>query len=142
MTAPQPNHPADDLAPAIPGFEDIAFHLSQQTSTSPFGTVVTDTSSPPLSLHRPTGPAPQRAETSVGRADASQPAPSNVMLKLQQLRAAFGKSGSEPLPQREPLHHRDRFAGDPRDDVRLQWADESLEWWHFDIEARMVDRET
>lgn len=145
MTAPQSNQPDDDLAPAIPGFEDIAFHLSQQTSTSPFGTVVTDTSSTPLALHRPAGSMPLRTEGPVVRADASQPmppAPNNVMLKLQQLRTAFGKPAEEPLPQREPLHHRDRFAGDPRDDVRLQWADEASEWWHFDVEARMVDRET
>ncbi len=40
------------------------------------------------------------------------------------------------------MHSRDRFSGDPRDDVRLQWADGSEPWWHFDVESRMVDRET
>jgi hypothetical protein len=37
---------------------------------------------------------------------------------------------------------RRRFSSDPRDDVRLKWADESNPWWHFDVEARMVERET
>ena len=92
MSFPQPTQPNDDPAPAIPGFEEIALHLSQQL----------------------------RAEIGGG---GSQPA-------------------VQPLPHRELLHSRDRFAGDPRDDVRLQWADGSEPWWHFDVEARLVDRET
>lgn len=126
MTTPQSNLPINDPMMAIPGFEDIAVHLSQQMED--------DSSSLPLAGHR------------VDAGQSSPPPPSNVFLKLRQLRAAFGRPTSqadaEPLPQREPLHHRDRFAGDPRDDVRLQWADASPEWWHFDVEARMVDHET
>lgn len=127
MTAIQPNQPSnqptDNLNPTIPGFDDLAFHLSQQTSTSPFGTVVTNTPSRPLSLHRP-------AETSAARTvEPVAPAEPDTQEPAE-------------LPLRKSLHQRDRFAGDPCDDVRLQWADDSPEWWHFDVEARMVDRET
>jgi hypothetical protein len=152
MTTPQPNRPSDDPTSAIPGFEDIAVHLSQQLTSSPFAANVTDTSSLPVYLNRPaTPPALSLPAKPILRIDGAHEAaaspvassPNPVLLKLQQLRAAFGvKPAEASLPPREPLHQRDRFAGDPRDDVRLQWADSSPTWWHFDVEARMVDRET
>lgn len=74
----------------------------------------------------------------------------SVLSKLQQFRAAVTKFRSSTdssttvneLPQRTPLHARSRFAGDPRDDARLQWADDLSEWRHHDVEARMVNPET
>lgn len=152
MSFPQPKQPNDDPAPAIPGFEEIALHLSQQFSTSTNDVAASPPTTLPTYLDRSVT-APPVPSKPVFRIDAAHPfAPpttptSNpVLLKLQQMRAAFGRGNTqvavEPLPHREPLHSRDRFAGDPRDDVRLQWADGSEPWWHFDVEARMVDRET
>ncbi len=152
MTAHQANSSNDDPAPAIPGFEEIALHLSQQFSTSAIDAIASPTISLPTYLDRPaTTQSAQsrpvfRVDAAHPNATPSAPASNPVLLKLQQLRAAFGGGGfqldTESLPHREPLHSRERFAGDPRDDVRLQWADGSEPWWHFDVEARMVDRET
>ncbi len=152
MTAHQTNPSNDGPSPVIPGFEEIAVHLSQQFSTSTNDVPASQTTSLPTYLDRPTK-VPAAPTRLVFRVDAAYPfaSPTSttsnpVLLKLQQMRAAFGRINSraaiEPLPPREPLRARDRFAGDPRDDVRLQWADNSEPWWHFDIEARMVDRET
>ena len=138
MTAPQPNQPIDDPASAIPGFEDIAVHLSQQFSTTPASGSQLPNTCPadgcglieaPVTLHQ-----------STHKGSGYGP----VLLKLQQMREAISgdRSETETSPDRKPLHPRERFAGDPRDDVRLQWADGSKPWWHFDVEARMVDRET
>ncbi len=148
MTAPQSNQPADDLAPAIPGFEDIAIHLSQIIPMSISRAAENPTPSmptfrlPPPSHSTSVNPFVTRVETT----SAMAPVSDNEVLNLRQPSPAVtepdSQTNSEPLLHREPLHHRDRFAGDPRDDVRLQWADESSEWWHFDVEARMVDRET
>ena len=157
MTAPQSNSPIDDSDATIPGFEDIAVHLSQQFSTAPTDATSSPATPLPRYLDRP-AVASSASSRPTFRVDAAHPgptrrvsaqtasAPSPVMLKLQQLRAAFGggspQTDSETLPHREPLHPRDRFAGDPRDDVRLQWADGCEPWWHFDVEARMVEHET
>ena len=152
MTDHQTNPSNDDPSPAIPGFDEIAVHLSQQFSTSTNDVSASPTTSLPIYLDRPTK-MPTAPTRPVFRVDAAHPfaSPTSttsnpVLLTLQQIRAAFGRVDSqavvEPLPHRGPLHSRDRFAGDPRDDVRLQWADNSEPWWHFDIEARMVDRET
>ena len=152
MTAHQTNPSNDGPSPVIPGFEEIAVHLSQQFSTSTNDVPASQTTSLPTYLDRPTK-VPAAPTRLMFRVDAAYPfaSPTSttsnpVLLKLQQMRAAFGRINSraaiEPLPPREPLRARDRFAGDPRDDVRLQWADNSEPWWHFDIEARMVDRET
>ena len=148
MTAPQPHRPMNDPATQLPGFEDIATHLSQIIPMSISRAAENPTPSMPMYLLPPTpnsvpaNPFATRVETT----SAVVPASDNDVLNLRQSRPADGEpdpqANSEPLQHREPLHHRDRFAGDPRDDVRLQWADESSEWWHFDVEARMVDRET
>ena len=156
MTAPQSNFPIDDSDAVIPGFEDIAVHLSQQFSTATNEAIASPATPLPTFLDRPTNAS--SSSRPIFRVDAAHPmptrqivaqpssAPNPVLLKLQQLRAAFGGNepqlDSKPLPHREPLHARDRFAGDPRDDVRLQWADGSEPWWHFDVEARMVEHET
>ena len=156
MTAPQSNFPIDDSDAVIPGFEDIAVHLSQQFSTATNEAIASPTTPLPTFLDRPTNAS--SSSRPIFRVDAAHPMPTRqiaaqppsalnpVLLKLQQLRAAFGggepQMDSKPLPHREPLHARDRFAGDPRDDVRLQWADGSEPWWHFDVEARMVEHET
>ena len=136
MTTPQPNHSQDDPTPAIPGFQAIAVHLSQQISFSPFEAVVAETPSLPEYLFPPVAAANQPAQSSprsdVNSGAAARQAEETLDFHDEQIL----------VRQREPLHHRDRFAGDPRDDVRLQWADESTPWWHFDVEARMVDRET
>lgn len=151
MTAPQPLPiPNNDPTSAIPGFEDIAMHLSQQFATSPTDSNSSPTPSLPTYLDRPANESP--TSRPVFRLDAAHPQNTTpvpttnpVLLKLQRWRAAFGGGNSsedQPPRHREPLHRRGRFAGDPRDDVRLRWADESTPWWHFDVEARMVDRET
>ena len=145
MTAPQPHRPMNDPATQLPGFEDIATHLSQIIPMSISRAAENPTSSMPLFLLPPTpnsasaNPFATRVETTSAVVAASN----NDVLHLRQpVSEPDSQANPEPLSYREPLHHRDRFAGDPRDDVRLQWADESSEWWHFDIEARMVDRET
>jgi lipopolysaccharide kinase (Kdo/WaaP) family protein len=71
---------------------------------------------------------------------ASAPPPNDVSLKLQQLRAAVERLNR--FPNRQPLGNRERFSRDPRDEVKLHWANELPTWWHFDVEARMVHRET
>ncbi len=149
MTAHQTNPSNDDPSPVIPGFEEIAQHLSQQFSTSTNEVATSPPTSLPTYLDRSTK-VPAAPTRPVFRVDAAHPfaSPTSTISNpvLQQVRAAFGRVNSqaavEPLPHREPLHARDRFAGDPRDDVRLQWADGAELWWHFDVEARMVDRET
>jgi|GEM_PF-522784 len=152
MSDHQANPSMDDSLPAMPGFEGIAIHLSQHLSTSTNGANASPTTSLPAYLDRsltassdPSSPK-IRLETAHEFAVPTKPTQNPILLKLQQLRAVFGRGdstiGLESLPSREPLHTRDRFSGDPRDDVRLQWAEGSEPWWHFDVEARMVDRET
>lgn len=150
MSAQPPNN---DPLTSLPGFEEIAVHLSQQPQASPIDAAGSDKASLPKYLDR-SATATATSNTPVFRVDAAHLRPASstatsgnpVMLKLQQLRAAIATSTAptnhETVPYRELLHARDRFAGDPRDDVRLTWADGSSPWWHFDIEARMVDRET
>ena len=150
MTTSQPNSSNNEPTASIPGFEDIAIHLSQQLVATSSDAMLPPTASLPAYLDRPAVGSSTNSKP-VFRVDAAHPSATRlagssnpVLLKLQQLRAAFSGNDptTEPLPTREPLHARDRFAGDPRDDVRLQWADRSEPWWHFDVEARMVDRET
>jgi hypothetical protein len=147
MTAPQPNRPTNDPVTQLPGFEDIAVHLSQIIPMS----VSRAAENPPSSMPTFLLPATPRSApgnsfvTRVETTPAVAPTSSNDTLSLRQPSQPDHEpaltSNSELSPVREPLHQH-RFSSDPRDDVRLQWADGSPEWWHFDVEARMVDRET
>lgn len=60
--------------------------------------------------------------------------------EFQQLLLAVDEANERLEQDRQPP--RVRFSGDPRDAERLNWAEQLPRWWHFDIEARMVDRET
>ena len=145
MTAPQPQRPTNDPSTQLPGFEDIATHLAQIIPMSVSRAAETPTPSMPMYLRPPTprSAAVDPFAAQIETTSAFVPHPNNEALHLRQsVSETDSQTNSEPLLHREPIHHRDRFAGDPRDDVRLQWADESSEWWHFDVEARMVDRET
>lgn len=164
----QPDRSGQNSSLGVPAFEELAMHVSFATSSSE-KTSEPEHVSLPTFLNRtspqaaaaqspspqPTVSAPRLmvAQSQIRdgaasikphfmRADEadSLPPPKEVLTKFQQLRAAVGKLN--PLPKREPIHHRERFSSDPRDDLRLKWVDESVEWWHFDIEARMVNPET
>ena len=96
----------------------------------------------------------ERIDKVATRTDAALTTPSaphTVAFKVQQLRAASEQpsrpAARELLPEvapmlRHELPHHERFHSDPRDDVLLRWAEETPTWWHFDVEARMVEHET
>jgi hypothetical protein len=135
----QPNEPRtnnndlsliNDLSLSKLAFEDLALHL----------------------LHEPTTPV--RNEQKMIRTDATSitpPVPHSVAFKVQQMRTSVEQPTrvvTNPLPtevapklHHEPVRH-ERFHSDPRDDVLLRWAEETPTWWHFDVEARMVEHET
>lgn len=135
----QPNEPRtnnNDPSLAILGFEDLAMHLSHQPSPPP--SKVGNTKF-------------ENVATRVDAATTTPPAPQTVAFKVQQLRAVTESSSQSaaraPAPELTPilrheLPHHERFHSDPRDDVLLRWAEELPPWWHFDVEARMVEHET
>lgn len=126
MTTPAlpSNRPVELSIVSTPGYEDIAVSLSQSLTPldeHAFVNAIGHTTAKPNSPSTPT--LPRLMSTSLGE-DAPP--------------AAAGSS----CWHRQTWPRRERFAGDPRDDVRLHWADEMPTWWHFDVEARMVERET
>lgn len=93
----------------------------------------------------------EKVATRIDAASMTPPAPHTVAFKVQQLRAAAEQSAQsdrrDSVPELTPilrhdLPHHERFHSDPRDDVLLRWAEELPRWWHFDVEARMVEHET
>ncbi|HLQ43524.1 MAG TPA: lipopolysaccharide kinase InaA family protein, partial [Planctomycetaceae bacterium] len=132
MTPPNPPvQSVNDPLLSIPSFEDLALHLSHEPPPTPTTRRLGQTDEALLPVHLD---------------PSATPSPNDAVLKRQPVRPDIERfcefAPSEFLPHREPLHSHERFSSDPRDDVRLKWADESMPWWHFDVEARMVDRET
>ena len=176
----QPNEPhatINDPSLSIPGFDDLALHLSQEQPpkavarsetghnnetlpvflerTPPVLPVRTQRPVAAMTNHEVAGSSAVRVGGTVARTDvaaALPPAPHSIAVKVQQLRAASEQVARQmtleptteivPALHREQLHHPERFSSDPRDDVLLKWAEDSMPWWHFDIEARMVEHET
>lgn len=153
MTTPnqQPARSTNTTSPATPGFEELAVHLTfadealsgQTADNLPLPNYLNPTTQPThvMPLKATSSESARIAPAAVTtNAVASTENVAEAVSKWQQLRSAVGKLN--PLQMREPSPKRLRFNSDPRDDVRLKWADETPEWWHFDVEARMVYPET
>ena len=113
--------PIDDTSLKAQGFDDLAMHWTHPAPQPP-RLVPTNEDALPTYLDRSAATtAPRATNASV------VPPPHRGIL---------------PNEERGPSFHQERFSSDPRDDVLLKWADGEQPWWHFDVEARMVDRET
>ncbi len=140
----------DDASLTVPGFDDLALHLTHQPQQLP-----------PRAVPKNETALPVYNETALPVYLEHSATPSSPqVLPWQQLPAVatLASGGHQPRDVRgfdsrnhqgadasrslEPAPHQERFSSDPRDDVLLKWADGARPWWHFDVEARMVDPET
>lgn len=95
---------------------------------------------PPLPKSLPTiaFPGSQRSvvhpSNTISHPEHALPGTHNLMA------SPFAEFGDEAEPHQEQAWQ-ERFA-DPRDDLRLRWANGRQPWFHQDVEARMVKSET
>ncbi len=147
LPAPRAMTSSNELLP-------VFLERAPQPSPLPMSTR-TERPAVPMTNHVVAASSTERVERTATRTDSASttpPAPHTAAFKVQQMRAAVEQparqSANQPMAEvvsalhREPLHHHERFYSDPRDDVLLKWAEDSMPWWHFDIEARMVEHET
>lgn len=147
MTNPQPPFKSSKPlhSPASAPLDEIAVHLSRHvTHTETADSLPSLPEYLSLSSAAPKPVVPANIDETGHASVAGNNRTQRMVAKLREIGSAIrGLTESRFTRSREAsLESRRRFSSDPLDDVRLKWADESNPWWHFDVEARMVEHET